>query len=155
MEPETPLARLHRIARRTQQQVEQLTALHLRPAQGPAITAPLRAEWQPIAGLPGIRTFHVPDPDGAPGLHINVVRFDAGTQVHGLRQDEPVRVCCLDGSYLYNGRLIEAGDSHWMAPNEEQHIATTEGCTNAVLFNALPFKIPLHSSQLTTADDGD
>lgn len=147
MEAETALERLHRLAERTGQQVEQLAALHLRPAVGPAIIAPLGSEWQPIPGLPGIRVFHVPDPDGAPGLFINIVRMAPGTHVHGIRQDEPIRICCLDGSYRYNGRLVQAGDSHWMAPNEEQHLETTEGCTNTALFNALPFQRSLPPTQ--------
>ena len=147
MKAENVLERLHNLAARTSQQVAQLTALHLRPAQGPAITAPLGSEWQSLPGLPGIRVFHVPDPDGAPGLFISVVQMAPGTRVDGIRQDEPTRVCCVDGSYRYNGRLIQAGDSHWMAPNEEQHIETSEGCTNMALFNALPFDIPIHPTQ--------
>lgn len=137
------MSRLEEIERRIQQQCDMLTTLSLQPAQGPAVAAPLAPEWRALPGLPGIFAYHVPDPDGAPGLFLNVVRMAPGTRVQGLRVQEPTRVCCLDGSYFYNGRLIGEGECHWMAPHEEQNIETPQGCTNTVLFNALPFPISL------------
>ena len=123
---------------------ERAEVLMLHGSDGIHRPIPMGAAWSAVPHAPDARVFHVPAPDGVPGLFVVLAATEFDTAATTAHTDQSRLIAVMAGEMNCNGKCYTAGQTFWLAAGEPARIHAAAGTLMIVLFGApLPITVQL------------
>ena len=115
---------------------ERTTVLTLHGSDGAERPIPMSAEWSAVPHAPDARVFHVPAPDGVPGLYVVLAATALDTAATTAHTDLSRLIAVMAGEMNCNSVSYTAGQTFWLAAGCPARIHAAAGTLMIVLFGA-------------------